>query len=94
MLRFNEFRRNAPHDSDSWATTDRGWAWAPENGARCFAHYLDYRGTSSQGRDGKFVHVVIVDRGVVWTRNCADARLAIRAAYRRARRTARRGSNN
>ena len=86
MLTFDEYRSNAPQESDAWAVTDRGWAFASELEARSFAHYLDYRGTSERGQNGKTVHVVIVGRGVVWTRNLADARLAIRAAYRRFRR--------
>jgi hypothetical protein len=86
LLIFDEYRANAPRESERWATTNRGWVFETgetDDDRRTFAHYLDYTGTSERGRDGKRVHVVIVGRGVVWVRTCREARLAILAAYKR-----------
>lgn len=90
-LQFDEYRRNAPEGSDRWAASDRGWAWVGRLEGResgvCFANYLRYdHGKHYDKNDPKNVHVVIVGRGVVWVRTCADARLAIRKAFKRASR--------
>ncbi len=80
-LTFSDYRKNAPHDSEAWATTDRGWAWDAGNDQTCFAHYLDYEHGSSTS-NGKTVHVVICGASgankVIWVKRCAaqsDARL-------------------
>ena len=50
MLTSRDYRRNAPCESDEWATSDRGWLYDPDhpdrdrsyNGNLPVGNYLDY----------------------------------------------------
>lgn len=54
-LHIEDHSPSAPHDSDAWAVTARGWIWAArgDEDAVCLGHYLDY-----QRAEAKPIHVV------------------------------------
>jgi hypothetical protein len=64
MFTWDEFRSSAAHDSDNWATTDRGWCHIQESAhpdlahARevntCCGNYLQY--PTSRGPNGEEFH--------------------------------------
>ncbi len=69
QLEWDEYRATEPHESDRWASSDRGWCrwvdhpdaeWHAQGwGSPMVANYLDYAGTGEPGQDGKLVHVCV-----------------------------------
>ncbi len=82
-MKFNTYSASAPHDSDQWATTDRGWLYEeysgvdsigePVTGEKTVGNYLDYGPLHSRYDDKKNsepgnVHAVYHGSIVDWTR--------------------------
>lgn len=60
MFHFDAFTRTAPHMSDRWATSDRGWLYDGDGEHDCLGFYLAY--DAIPGYREAFVLACVYDR--------------------------------